>query len=136
MMFQHVDHYEDQLFCKIAILQQSLNSRIIPMKPLDPEFAQQSKVAFITGNVPSMAEIQRRADEDAGLAPTKRRDLSSAIRRFEAMSGVPAERFEGTAGRVRAAFERANPARLGISEKTFANSDPLVGYFERALRNG
>jgi integrase len=96
------------------------------MNHIDPNFLARSKAAFLSENQTTLADVKRHAEADASLTSTQRRDLVSALNRFEQLFKTPLERVEASPRQVRELFASKSPAQLGVSEKTFANIRSLV----------
>ncbi len=76
-----------------------------------------SSEVFLSNSPRTFADLK--SDIKAGLTSgTKRRDLLSALNRFEAIAKMPLEKLPG---KTRKVFANSHPASLGISQKTFAN---------------
>lgn len=96
------------------------------MNHFDPVFLARSRGAFITDDQPTLADVKRLAEEDAGLTSIQRRDLVSALNRVAQLFQTPLDKLEASPRRVRELFASKSPAQLNLSEKTFANIRSLV----------
>jgi integrase len=96
------------------------------MNHIDPEFVARSKAAFLSREQISLADVRRLAEADEDLTNTQRRDIVSAMNRFEQLVQTSLEKLEASPRQVRELFVAKSPAQLGLSEKTFANIRSLV----------
>ncbi len=70
---------------------------------------------------PTLADVMARIGPDEGLKATRRRDLCSALRRLSAMLDSPIEALPADLSLLRPLINGLNPARHGLSAKTYAN---------------
>lgn len=69
----------------------------------------------------TLAEVITALQADPSLAPTRRRDLCSAVRRVAGMLARDPARLPASLPEIRRALAGITPARAGISTKTFQN---------------
>src|SRR4051812_2132984 len=96
------------------------------MNHVDPTFLARSRAAFVSEDHTTLADVKRLAEADEDLTAIQRRDVVSALNRFEQLFQTSLEKLEATPRRVRELFAAKSPAQLGVSEKTFANIRSLV----------
>ncbi len=70
---------------------------------------------------PTLADVLAILEADADLATMRRRDLCSAVRRIAGLLGRDPARIPASVPEIRRALADVNPARAGISPKTFQN---------------
>ncbi len=69
----------------------------------------------------TLADVITALQADPGLAPTRRRDLCSAVRRVAGMLARDPARLPASLPEIRRALAGITPTRAGISTKTFQN---------------
>lgn len=74
-----------------------------------------------TGLTLTLADVIASLEADPGLAPTRRRDLCSAVRRVAGMLERDPARLPASLPEIRRALAGVTPAQAGISTKTFQN---------------
>ncbi len=88
------------------------------MNMIDPDLALQ---ATLPVDVPTLADAIARIVNDPDLAPTRRRDMASALRSVAKALGRPPEILPASAHWLQPRLERAHPEQLGISAKRWRN---------------
>lgn len=96
------------------------------MQYVDPTFLPRSRVAFLTDNQATLADVKRLAEDDQHLTATQRRDLVSALNRVESLFQITLNKVEASPRRVRELLASKSPAQVSLSEKTFANTRSLI----------
>lgn len=96
------------------------------MQYVDPTFLTRSRVAFLSDNQTTLADVKRLAEVDDALTTTQRRDLVSAMNRVESLFQIALDKVEASPRRTRELLASKSPAQLNLSEKTFANIRSLV----------
>jgi hypothetical protein len=71
--------------------------------------------------VPTLAEVIARIGQDPDLAPTRRRDLVSAVTRMSELTGVDPRITPASMRFMRPLINKVRPARHGLNPKTWAN---------------
>jgi integrase len=79
----------------------------------------------------TLQDIVDRFGKDADLTKTRRRDAISAISRLASMAGLSPADIPATADAVRDILKHLNPAKFGLSERSFTN---VVGLLNWTLR--
>jgi len=69
----------------------------------------------------TLADVVERLAADEGLTPERRRDLLSAVRRVGALLDRPLSALPAHLADLKPGLEGINPARAGITEKTWQN---------------
>ena len=69
----------------------------------------------------TLADVVTALQADLSLAPTRRRDLCSAVRRVAGMLARDPARLPASLPEIRRALAGVTPAQAGISTKTFQN---------------
>ena len=69
----------------------------------------------------TLADVITALQADPNLAPTRRRDLCSAVRRVAGMLARDPARLPASLPEIRRALDGVTPAQTGISTKTFQN---------------
>jgi hypothetical protein len=82
--------------------------------------------------VPTLAEVIVRLNQDPHLAPTRRRDLVSAVTRIIEMTGVDPRSTPASMRFMRPLINKVRPARYGLNPKTWSN---LRANFRAAIVN-
>jgi len=96
------------------------------MQYVDPTFLTRSRVAFVSENQATLADMKRFAEDDGDLNNTQRRDLVSALNRVEQVFDSSLEKLEASPRQIRELFASRSAAQVNLSEKTFANIRSLV----------
>src|SRR4051812_18683411 len=96
------------------------------MQYVDPTFLARSRVAFVSDNQATLADVKRLAEDDQHLTAAQRRDLVSALNRVAQVFETPLETLGAIPRRVRELFASKSAAQVNLSEKTFANIRSLI----------
>lgn len=89
------------------------------MKSINPN---QIEPAMWPAGTPTFAAVLQRIEADPDIAPTRRRDMISGLRRVAKALGLAPEEVVADPGWLRTRLARVMPAALGVTEKSWQNA--------------